>query len=243
MVLKVPASTNVKSNVVKLFKLPAVAAAVLFVPAIATAQTTDPPKPHRQWIMVSYNWLYTWPLHFDDHPLEDFVGGPIDEADPPYDYRARDGQTFIDVLEFKRRGRGVGATVFPLGMRTGATLGVRGSIENLPEIRMTLEGPGRPFDSYTLTGALAFDIGAGVFVGDRAPGWELGTYSFLIGGIGKITSDQAGGRRYFAEGGGGLQSGPIGFELSVKFGWNRLSEPVEHYFLSVPINLRATVTF
>jgi hypothetical protein len=40
-----------------------------------------------------------------------------------------------------------------------------------------------------------------------------------------------------------VQSGPIGFELSVKFAWNRLSEPVEHRFFTVPINMRATVSF
>jgi hypothetical protein len=80
-------------------------------------------------------------------------------------------------------------------------------------------------------------------VGDRAPGWALGSYSFLIGGVGRITSDSGGGSRYFAEGGGGLQSGPVGFEISVKFGWNRLEEPVEHKFLTVPINMRATVSF
>ena len=50
-------------------------------------------------------------------------------------------------------------------------------------------------------------------------------------------------RRYFAEGGGGIQTGPIGFEISAKFGWNRLSEPVEHRFLTVPVNMRATVSF
>jgi hypothetical protein len=220
-----------------------VVAAVFLVPAIATAQQVEPPKAHRQWIMVSYDWLYNWPLHFDNHPLEDFVGGEIDATNPPYDYKSRDGRTFIDVIEFKRRGVGIGATVFPLGLRTGPTLGVRGSVENVPDIRLAFDGPGRPFDSYELTGAVAYDIGAGVFVADRAPGWGLGSYSFVVGGFGKLSSDQRGGRRYFAEGGGGLQSGPFGFELSVKFGWNTLSEPVEHQFLSVPIKLRATVSF
>ena len=218
-------------------------AAVLSAPRLAIAQGAQPPQPYRQWIMVSYDWLYTWPLHFDDHPLEDFVGGEIDEGEPPHNYRSRDGRTLIDVIEFKRRGHGVGATIFPLGLKTGATLGVRGSIETLPDIRIAFDGPGRPFDSYALTGALALDIGAGVFVADRAPGWGLGSYSFIVGGVGRITSDQAGGSRYFAEGGGGLQSGPLGFELAVKFGWNRLSEPVEHRFLSVPITMRATVSF
>ena len=37
---------------------------------------------------------------------------------------------------------------------------------------------------------------------------------------------------------GGVQSGPIGFEISAKFAWNYLSEPVEHRFFTVPINMR-----
>ena len=91
-------------------------------------------------------------------------------------------------------------------------------------------------DSYTFTNGLAYDIGAGVYVADSAPGWGLGAYAFLLGGIGRITSDLGSGSRYFGEGGGGLQSGPFGVEFSVKVGWNKLSEPVEHHFLNVPID-------
>jgi hypothetical protein len=32
-------------------------------------------------------------------------------------------------------------------------------------------------------------------------------------------------------------------DLAVKFAWNRLSSPVEHRFLTVPITLRGTLTF
>jgi hypothetical protein len=221
----------------------AAGAALVLIPVCAQAQTYPPAQAHRQWVTVSYNWLYNWPLHFDNFPLEDLVGQEVDEADPPFDYRSRDGGTLVDVVEFKRRGRGVAVTVYPLGMSVGATLGVRGSIENLPDIRLTFSGPGRRMDSYTFTNGLAYDVGAGVYVADRAPGWGLGSYAFLLGGVGRITSDLGGGRRYFAEGGGGLQSGPVGFELSVKFGWNKLSDPVEHNFLSVPLTMRATVSF
>jgi hypothetical protein len=217
----------------------------LFAPSLAIAQTAQaykPPQAHRQFVTVSYNWLYTYPLHFSTYPLEDLVGADVTQSDPPYDYVTRDGATRIDVLEFKRRAKGLGATVYPLGMNVGPTLGVRGSIEGLPEIRLAFDGPG-PLDSYNFTNAVAYDIGAGVFVADRAPGFGLGSYAFVVGGVGKITSDFMGGKRYFAEGGGGLQSGPFGFELSVKFGWNMLEEPVPHKFLTVPINLRATVSF
>ena len=46
-----------------------------------------------------------------------------------------------------------------------------------------------------------------------------------------------------AEGGGGLNSGPFGVELSLKFALNRLEQPVEHRFLTIPISLRGTVSF
>ena len=215
---------------------------MLLQPGVAGAQN-EPEQARRQWIMVSYNWMYNWPLHFDNYPLEDLVGQKVEQAELPYDYRSDDSSTFIDVLEYKRRGIGVTGTVFPFGMRSGATLGVRGSIEQLPDIRMRFDGPGRPFDTYTFTNGTAYDVGAGVWVADRAPGWELGAYAFLAGGIGRVTSDLGDGNRYFAESGGGMQTGPIGVEVSLKFGWNLMSEPVEHRFLSVPLTMRATVGF
>ncbi len=211
-------------------------------PPSAAAQSYSAPQARRQWITFSYDWQYTYPLHFAEFPLEDLVGTKVSSTDPPYDYRTRDGSTLIDVLEVSRRGHGVTATVYPMGMSVGPTLGIRGSIETLPKIRVNFDGPGA-LDSYAFTEGRAFDIGAGVFVADRAPGFGLGSYAFVIGGIGRVTSDLMGGRRYFAEGGGGLQSGPMGFELSVKFGWNRLSEPVPHRFFTTPINFRATVSF
>jgi hypothetical protein len=220
----------------------ATAAVTVIWPAADVSAQTYTSSVRRQWVTFSYEWLYTWPLHFDDHPLEDLVGAPVDEAEPPYDYRTRDNTTFIDVLEFKRPGRGLGMTLYPFGMSVGPALGLRASIENIPDIRIRFDGPGA-LDSYTLTGGVAYDIGAGVYIADRAPGWGLGSYAFINGGIGRISSDLTDGRRYFAEGGGGVQSGPVGFELSVKFGWNRFSEPVEHRFLTVPVTMRATVSF
>ena len=43
-----------------------------------------------------------------------------------------------------------------------------------------------------------------------------------LAGIGKLTTDLGDGSRLFAEGGGGLDVGPIGVELGVKFAWNKL---------------------
>ncbi len=213
------------------------------LPSIASAQTYTEPQPRRQFVTVSYDWLYTNPLHFGDHPVGDLVGGAVASArGKDYDYETRDGATRIGVDEFSRRGNGVGLTVYPFGLRTGATLGLRGSVEQLPTISLTIDGPGS-LDSYALTNARAFDASAGLFVADRSAGWGVGSHAFIAGGIGRIRSDLSDGRRYFAEAGGGLTSGPLGVELSVKFAWNRLPEPVEHHFMTVPVTIRGTVSF
>jgi len=217
--------------------------AVLFVSAPVSAQTYQAPQPRRQFVTISLDWLYTQPLHFAEHPLEDLLGTEVASAQQQdYDYETRDGRTRITVQEFKRRSQGAGLTVYPLGMRTGATLGIRGSLEGLPDIRMTFEGAA-PFSSYTLTNARAYDIGAGIYVSDRSAGWGLGSRAFVVGGIGRISSDQGDGRRYFAEGGGGITSGPLGIELTVKFAWNKLHDPVDHQFMTVPVTIRACVSF
>jgi hypothetical protein len=221
----------------------AIAAALLACwPQAAAAQTYTPAHARRQFITISYNWLYTWPLHFGEHPVEDLVGRPVATTDNPNEYRSRDGRTLVNVLEFTRPAQGVGVTVYPLGLRAGPTLGIRGTVETMPDIRIAFDGPSL-VDAYALTSATAYDIGVGLYVADRAPGWGLGSYAFAIGGIGRISSDLGDGSRYFGEGGGGLQTGPIGFEISAKFAWNRMTEPVEHRFLTVPINMRATVSF
>ena len=159
-----------------------------------------------------------------------------------YDYETRDGLTRIDVLEFRREGRGGSITLYPLGISSGTTLGIRGSIESLPTIRIAFDGPG-PLDSYALNDARAYDVGVGLFVADRSAGWGLGSRAFVIGGAGRIRSSLGDGTRVFAEGGGGLSSGPFGVELAVKFAWNRLDEPVVHRFLTVPVTLRGTLSF
>jgi hypothetical protein len=207
------------------------------------AAQTYPAKARRHFVTVSLDWSYTQPLHFADHPLSDLLGTEVGAAQlEEFDYSTRDGETHIDVLEFKRGSRGAGITVYPLGLSSGPTLGIRGSFEGLPTIRVAFEGPGT-LDSYTLTDARAYDIGAGFWVADRSAGWGLGSHAFVDGGIGRIHSDLGKGSRLFAEGGGGLTSGPFGIELSVKFAWNTLDVPVKHHFITIPITLRGTLTF
>lgn len=219
-----------------------VAAALLSASAVA-AQTYPGRKPRRHFVSISTDWLNTQPLHFLEHPLEDLVGRDVAAAQfEDYEYRTRDEAILIDVLEFRRRGRGKGITIYPLGLSVGPTLGLRGSIEDLPTIRIAFDGAGAPPD-YALTGGRAYDIGAAVYVADRSPGWGLGSHAFVGGGAGRITSDLSDGKRYFAEGGGGLTSGPLGVELAIKFALNHLSGPVDHKFLTVPITVRGTLTF
>jgi hypothetical protein len=233
------------------------AAALLAAASPAAAQTYSVSKARRHFITVSYDWLYTQPLHFAKYPLEDLVGTEVAAAQfEDFDYRTRDGAILIDVLEFKRRGHGAGVTVYPFGLSVGPTLALRGSFEDLPLIRIAFAGvpgarfvragveagPGAP-PQYSLSGARAYDVSAAIFVADRSRGWGLGSHAFVGGGIGRIKSDTRDGDRLFAEGGGGLSSGPVGVELSVKFAWNHLTDPVDHHFITTPITVRGTVTF
>jgi len=212
--------------------------------APAAAQDYSAPKPRRQFVTVSLDWLNTEPLHFASHPLEDLVGREIAAAQlEEYDYRTRDEQILIYVQEFRKRNRGMSLAVYPLGLAAGATLGLRGSIEEVPTIRVDFEGPDAP-PPYALTGGRAYDVGVGLYVADRSAGWGLGSQAFVLGGVGRIRADGSReGTRMFAEGGGGLSVGPLGVQLAVKFAWNKLSDPVEHRFLTIPITLRGTLSF
>lgn len=192
---------------------------------------------------LSYDWHYTQPLHFAEHPLADLLGADVASTQfESYEYRTRDEATLIDVVEFSRRQHGLTLTLYPLGLSTGGTLALRGSLEPLPAIELAFAGRA-PFPGYALTNARSLDLGAGMYMADRSPGWGVGSHAFLLGGIGRLSSDLGDGRRYFAEAGGGLSFGPFGVDLSVKFAWNRLQEPVEHRFLTVPITVRSTLTF
>jgi hypothetical protein len=220
-------------------------ASLALVPAAAEAQDAkSPPKVRRQWVTLSLDWLRTQPLHFENHPVEDLVGREVGEAQgQAFDYESRDGLTRVDVIEFRRGGSGYGLTVYPFGMATGATLGVRVSAEDLPRIELNIDGPAL-VSSYLLEDARALDLSIGVYVADRAPGWGLGSYAFVAGGFGRVRSEVFGrGPRYFAEGGGGLTAGPIGVVLAVKIARNQLDLPVSHSFLTLPIMLRGQVSF
>jgi hypothetical protein len=224
-----------------------ISSAIALAPVAAQADPQDAapqPRVRRQWVSVSLDWLNTQPLHFGDHPVEDLVGRDVGEAQrQAFDYESRDGLTRVDVVEFRRRGSGYGLTVYPFGMATGATLGVRVSAEDIPRIELNIVGPAL-VSSYLLEDARALDLSIGVYVADRAPGWGLGSYAFVAGGFGRIRSEVFGrGPRYFAEGGGGLTVGPVGVVLALKIARNQLDLPVPHSFLTLPIVLRGQVSF
>ncbi len=104
--------------------------------ASASAQVYSAKKPRRQFITIGTEWLTTQPLHFLEHPLQDLVGRDVAAAQfQNYDYHTRDEQILIDVLEFKRKGRGASVTVYPFGLSVGPTLALRASVEDLPVIR------------------------------------------------------------------------------------------------------------
>ena len=217
--------------------------AAMTLPAPGQATSYSPAKARKRFISISYAWQYTHPMAFAKHPLEDLLGQRVDEVHlETFQYRTADGRTLVNVLEFQHPGNGVGLTVYPLGSSEGATLALRGSIEQLPDVRLAFTGPA-PAPVHALTNGRAIDAAIGVEMSDRAPGWGLGSHAFLFGGVGHAQTDQAEGSRYFFEAGGGLTSGPIGVDLSVKFAVNRFDTPVSHRFYTIPVSLRGTLSF
>jgi hypothetical protein len=217
--------------------------ALTAAPAAAQADVYQTRKARRHFVSFSYDWQYIQPYSFDKHPLEELLGQPVSEVHlQDYQYATKDGQTHVFVNEFSHQGQGIGLTVYPFGSSSGATLAVRGSIEQLPTIRLAFDGPA-PQPGYLLTGGRAYDLGFGLDMTDRSPGWGLGSHAFALGGFGRAMTDQGSGRRYFAEGGGGLLVGPFGVDVSFKFAVNRLDVPIPHSIYDIPISVRGTLTF
>lgn len=213
----------------------------------ADAQTQPGPYraagARRHFISISADSQFVQPYSFGKHPLADLLGQPVDEVHlENFQYRTRDGRTTVNVLEYGKRAGGIGATLFPFGSRVGATLAIRASIESVPPIRVAFTGPA-PAPSYELTNGRATDVGIGIEMSDRAPGWGLGSHAFIIGGVGRLRTDQLDGTRYFGEGGGGITSGPFGVDIAVKFTVNRFAVPVTHTLYMVPVSVRGTLTF
>jgi len=209
----------------------------------AQSQTYRAPKARRHFVSVTYETQFVYPYGFDKHPLSELLGQPVDEVHlESFQYRTRDQQTVVNVVEYGKRATAIGATVYPFGSSVGATLAIRGSLETIPTIRVAFTGPA-PSPTYELTNGRATDFSIGVDMSDRSPGWGIGGHAFIMGGIGRIRTDQLDGSRYFGEGGGGVTSGPFGIDVSVKFTVNRFSTPVPHSIYMVPVSVRGTLTF
>ena len=209
----------------------------------AEAQTYQEEKARRRFVSISFEKHYVQPQGFAKHPLEELLGQPVDEVRlEDFQYRTRDEQTLVNVLEYGNHATAIGATVYPFGSSVGATLAIRGTIETLPAIRVTFTGPA-PAPEYVLTNGRAMDLGFGLEMSDRAPGWGLGAHAFVLGGFGRVSTDQLDGRRYFVEGGGGVMSGPLGVDIAFKYAINRFTTPVTHSVHMIPISVRGTLTF
>lgn len=217
--------------------------AALSAPAAEQAPAYRAAKARKHFVSVSFERQFVQPFGFDKHPLAELLGQPVDEVHlETFQYRTRDQLTTVNVLEYGKRATAIGATVYPFGSSVGATLAIRGSIDTVPPIRVAFNGPA-PSATYQLTNGRAMDVGVGIDMSDRAPGWGLGAHAFVIGGIGRLDTDQLDGRRYFVEGGGGVMSGPIGVDVSFKYTINRFPTPVTHSVHMIPISVRGTLTF
>jgi hypothetical protein len=218
-------------------------AAALTAPAGAQASPYREAKARRHFITLSFEKQYVQPFGFAKHPLGELLGQPVSEVHfENFQYRTEDGLTVVTVDEYGKRATALGATIYPFGSSVGATLAIRGSIETLPPIRVSFAGP-TPLPGYVLINGRAMDLGVGVDMSDRAPGWGVGAHAFVLAGVGRADTELRDGRRYFVEGGGGVSSGPFGVDIAFKYSINRFTLPVVHSVHMIPISVRGTLTF
>ena len=217
--------------------------AALAAPAGAQAPAYREAKARRHFISLSFERQFVQPYGFAKHPLAELLGQPVSEVHlETFQYRTEDGQTVAVVDEYGKHATALGATIYPFGSSVGATLAIRGSIETLPPIRVSFAGA-TPLPGYLLLNGRALDLGVGVDMSDRAPGWGLGAHAFVLAGIGRADTELRDGRRYFVEGGGGVSSGPLGVDIAFKYSINRFTLPVVHSVHMIPISVRGTLTF
>jgi len=216
--------------------------AVVLLPHTASAQTTQA-GPRPQFVTIDIGPSRTMPLHFKEYPLQQLVGRELAvEPNRVHDYTTSEGSATVDVRQFRRSTHGFGVSVYPFGNRSNTSLMLRVARETLPIIRFAINKPGS-VERYSLSDGHTTDVGVGVNSSDRPAGWGMGTHSFAVGGVGRIRGERGTGGRLFAEVGGGISFGPIGFQVAVKIAHNRLKDPRPHSFYTVPMSLRGTLTF
>ena len=153
-------------------------------PAAPQAARYAEKKPRRHFISITFDKQYVQPSAFEEHPLGDLLGKRIDDVHlQPYQYQTRDTLTTVTVVEFRKPTYGIGATLYPFGSSEGATLAIRGSIETLPVIHLTFDGPA-PAPTYDLTGGRALDLGVGLEMSDRSAGWGIGSPALIVNSSG-----------------------------------------------------------
>jgi len=207
------------------------------------ARPYQPQKARRHFITIYAERQFVQGTGFEKHPLEELLGQEVNEVHlQSYQYRTKDNQTLITVDDFGRRATAVGATIYPFGSSNGPTLAIRGSLESIPDVRVSFAGPA-PSPTYQMTGGRALDVGVGLDMSDRSAGWGLGTHAYVIGGIGRAITDQTNGKRYFVEGGGGVTFGALGLDIAFKYVSNNFTVPVDHSVRAIPISVRATLGF
>ena len=172
--------------------------ASLAAPHPPQAKTYKAAKARRHFISITFEKQFIQPYSFANHPLADLFGQPVDEVHlQSFQYRTRDQQTLVNVLEYGKRATGIGATVYPLGSSVGATLAVRGSIESVPTIRAGVHRAGAGADLRTdqrtrhRPRRRARDVAIDPRDGASA------AHAFILGGIGWLETDQMNGNRYF----------------------------------------------
>jgi hypothetical protein len=217
-------------------------AAALAAP-VPQARPYQAPKARRHFITMYAERQFVQASGFNKHPLEDLLGQEVDEVHlQSYQYRTKDNQTLVTVDEFGRRATAIGAMVYPFGSSQGPTLAIKGSLESIPNVRLSFSGPA-PSPTYTLTGGRALDVGVGVDMSDRSHGWGLGSHAYVVGGLGRAMTDEMKGKRYFVEGGGGVIFGALGFDVAFKYVSNSFTAPVDHSIAAIPISVRVTLGF
>lgn len=216
----------------------------LAAPPAAGTQPYQPAKARKRFVSLTVEQQSVQPSSFAQHPVQELLGGRrVEDVHlQPYQYRTRDQLTTVTVLEYRKPGYGIGATLYPFGSSEGATLALRGSIESMPTIHLSFEGEA-PAPTYDLTGGRAVDVGVGIDMSDRSGGWGVGSHAFVIGGVGRAQTDQRDGTRYFGEGGGGIMFGPFGVDIAVKYIVTRFDLPETHELRTIPVCVRGTLTF
>lgn len=202
-------------------------------------------RPRRQFITVFVNRMYTGPLNFEKHPLEELAGTGLEYVYQPVPevYRSPDGLTTITHTRFRPKNSGGGLAVYPFGLGVqGTSLMLQADYETLPLIGFIINSPtGR--EDYEFANGRAYNLGLGAVSYSRSYNGNMGSRSYIIGGTGKIIENRGEGRSYFVGFGGGLSYKIIGGEFFVKVSRNYLNNPRPHSFYLIPIGFRISVTF